>query len=383
VATLLDVLLDANLLQEVAEERFRFHDLVRLHARQKADTVDPAPVRDRALLALVEWQHAAAVRADLAVTPYRRRLPYAYRTSPPDLPSFAGRGGALSWLERERANLVAAGRAALDHGWAELAWHLCDVMWPLLLYLKLPVHRLDLDTRGVEAARQWGDPMAESRMLRRLGRTRTTLGDYDLAERHLRAAIARSEQAGDLQGGVESREMLAALYRDSAREAAALEVFLDVLDGRRRLGDDRGTGLTLINVGTLLSRLGRAGEATGLLREAVTLLEPLAGTDPYNGLRAKLGLADAFLRTDDVTGAEQLAAEAIEGMRAIGSSFGEADALTLLAKVAERRGHTDRAHELRSLARAIHESLGSARAAEPPGPAAAPQKVEEGGDGVD
>jgi tetratricopeptide (TPR) repeat protein len=387
--TLTETLLEANLLQEVSEERYAYHDLIREHARHKARTDDSGPVRDQALFAQCEWYLAASSGADVTVTPYRRRLPYAYAAAPAELPSFAARDEALAWLERERMNLIGAGRAALEKGWAELAWHLSDVMWPLLLYLKLPRDRRDIDARGVEAARLWGNAWAEGDMLKRLGRTCTTLGEYELAERHLRAAIACCDRAGDAEGGVEAREMLASLYRDSGREAAALTDFLEVLAARRRLGDDRRTGLSLINLGTLLSRLGRAGEAIPLLEEAGALLDLMVDVDPYNGIRARLGLAGACLNTGDLDRAEHLAADAADGMHALGSVFGEAEALELLGGIADRRGRPERAHQLLGRALEIFENLSSGRAgalrqfmAGLP-PPVAPQEVEERRDRLD
>src|SRR4029453_6855446 len=151
-------------------------------------------------LAMLEWYLAAAAVADGVVTPYRRRLPYVYVTDPQDLPTLAKRDEALAWLDRERLNLISAAGAALDRGWAELSWQLADVMWALLLYRKHYRDRQIIDARGVEGARLWGNPWAEGRMLKRLGRTCTVAGDYRAAEEHLRTAMRRSAEAGDAHG---------------------------------------------------------------------------------------------------------------------------------------------------------------------------------------
>jgi tetratricopeptide (TPR) repeat protein len=335
---------------------------------------------------MIEWYLAAAGVADLMLTPHRRRLPYTFVTAPPDSPPFADRSEALSWLERERVNLIAAGRAALENRWAELAWQLSDVMWPLLLYSKVPNDRRTIDVQGLAAARLWGNPWAEGRMLKRLGRTCTTLGEYVLAEQHLQAAVARCDEAADIEGGIEAHEMLASLYRDSGRESAALELFLDVLTARRRSADNRSTSLTLINIGTLLSRLRRPGEATTFLQEAVALLSPLVGVDPYNSARARLGLADALLRLRELDRAERLAAEAVDGMRTAGSAFGEAEALEVLGRLAERRSDFARSHRFLSQALEIFDALGSHRSAavhQILSTLPAPPEVEKDGDGLD
>jgi tetratricopeptide (TPR) repeat protein len=366
---LIDVLLDVNLLQEVAEERFRYHDLIHLHARQKATAEETGT----ALLAMLEWYLAAAGAADTVVTPYRRRLPYAYRTAPPAPPSFGDRDRALAWLDAERSNLGAAGQAALDRGWAELAWQLSDVLWPLQLYRK-STDRPDIDARGLAAARMWGDPRAEGFMLKRLGRTCTTLGEHDRAEQLLREAVAKL--AGDPAGQAEAQEMLALAYRDSGRRDAAIALLEHVLAVRRGLGDDRDVGKTLINLGEL--RSGR--EAVGLLQEAGRLLERSAAADPYNPVRARIGLARAHLDAGDVAAATRTATEAVAGMRRLGSAIGEADALELSARIAARRGDPARRRVCLEQATQLLEAHGSPRAAAVRRQLAAPPGMEDTGE---
>jgi tetratricopeptide (TPR) repeat protein len=352
---LIDSLLEANLLQEVAGERFQLHDLIRLHARERAESDDTEAVRDAALLGLAEWYLGAAGVADLVVTPYRRRLAYVFRTNPPELPEFADRGAALDWLERERVNLRLAGQAALDRGWAELAWQLCDVLWPLQLHRKSGDRR-EIDARGVAAAELWGDLRGLGRMLKRLGRTCTTLGEHDLAERYLRTAVARYAEAGDVAGGVEAREMLALAHRDAGSVLVAVDMLREVLATWRRLDDRRHAGLTLIELGTLASRLGRPAEAIDHLREAQRLLAGSADADPYNPVRVTAGLAGAYLDIGDLVAAERLAAEAAEGMTALGNFLGAAEALDLCGRIAARGGDLDRSHQFVRRARELRES---------------------------
>lgn len=356
-----EVLLEASMLQEVTEERFRFHDLLHLHALQKADAEDTCAERAQALLAMLEWYLAAAAVADEVVTSYRRRLPYVYVTNPGALPSFARRDEALIWLDRERLNLISAAGAALERGWAELSWQLADVIWALLLYRKHYRDRQIIDARGVEAARLWGNPWAEGRMLKRLGRTCTVAGDYRAAEEHLKTAMLRSSEADDAHGAEEAHEMLAALYRDSGRESLALDTFHLVLQAKRGLGESRNVGLTLINIGMLQSRMDRPGEAIVALRQAEALLTQLADADPYNLLRVKIGLAGAYLHLGELCAAQEAAAEAGEGMRILGSAFEHAEALNLLGLIAEKRGDLlDARHHFTS-ALAIHDGLASSR----------------------
>jgi tetratricopeptide (TPR) repeat protein len=242
-----------------------------------------------------------------------------------------------------------------------LAWQLSDVVWPLQLYRKSGDRR-DFDERGLAAARMWGEPFAEARMLRRLGRTSSTLGEHDEAERLLTAAMARFRQAGAVDESIESEGLLALAYRDAGRLEAASDLLRRVLAEFRARGRDRDIGLTLINLGDLSSRLGRQGEAIEFLREAGGLLERSVAADPYNPVRVRAGLARAYLAAGDLPAADRAAAEALDGMRRLGTAVGEAEALELAGVIATRRGDVTlgRSHLRRALS--IFEAHGSPRA---------------------
>jgi tetratricopeptide (TPR) repeat protein len=355
-------LLDASLLQEADEDRFRFHDLLLLHARRQADVDDTEHDRAIAVVAMLEWYLMAAARADVVITPYRRRLPYRPATAPADLPVLSDRDEALDWLELERVNLVDASRVALEYGQPSLAWQLCDVMWPLFLYRKHYRDRMEVDARGVEAAGRWGNGWAEADMLKRLGRVCTVAGDFDSAERHMRAAAAGYRAAGDVHGSVDAEEGLASLYRDRGADETAAAMFTRVLAANRELGDDRRVGLTLINLGMLLPKLGRSAEAIELLGEAQELFARLADVDPYNAVRVMIAMAAAYLGLGELEAAERAAGEAADRMQDLGSEHEYAEAQNLLGEVAERRGDSETARHHYRRASAIFNALGSSRA---------------------
>jgi tetratricopeptide (TPR) repeat protein len=362
-------LLQASLLQETDEDRFRYHDLVRLHARLKADTDETPGDREAAVVLMAEWYLQAARRADDIVTPGRRRPAYPLLSEPAGLPRFGGFRDALAWLERERANLVAAGRVALELGHPALAWQLCDVLWPLLLFFKPPLReRLDVDSRGVQAARASGDAWAEAVMLKRLGRVSAKLGDHAAAEAHTRAAIRRYEDAGDAPGRLDAQEGLAVVYLESGREQQAAQLLAEMLEGNRRLGRRRNVGLALISLGLVRQRLGRAADAVAPLREARAVFNDLAGADPhsansYNEARATAGLAGALLAVGDLPAAQTAATEAVQRMRALGTAHELAEATTLLARIARRRGDAETARQHFRTAVGMFTAAGSPRAA--------------------
>ena len=354
-------LLEASLLEEVAENRFRFHDLLRLHAREMAELHDADAVRRAVVHGMLEFYLAAAHRADLVVTPYRQRLPYADHQAFGAPPEFFGRGDALAWLERERTNLMHAGRAAFELGYYELAWQLSDVMWPLLLYVKNYRDRLEIDERGVRAARAWENVWAEANMLKRLSRVCGRVGDYEAAERHGRTAVDRYREAGDTPGTLDAEEGLATLYLETGREDQAADAFTRILAGRRKLSDARSIGLTCINLGMLLTRTGRPTDALPLLLEARQIFAGLSEVDPYNGARVLIGLAGAYLGIGNLDVAEETATEAARRMAELGSDNERAEALDLLGRIAQERGDDATARQHYRQALAVFHTLGSPR----------------------
>ncbi|MFI9586575.1 NB-ARC domain-containing protein [Streptomyces sp. NPDC052236] len=167
---LLEQLADVHLLEEVGEERYRFHDLVRAHAHELAVAEDGhghmAAVVRRVAVGYLRF----AAGADFRVIPSRWRLGPAYigLTLPENRDPLDGRR-ALEDLRHERENLAAAVRAAERYGFDDLVWQLCEAMWGLHLRLGFHEQWVDTHLRGVEAARrraaEFGDARAVGRML--------------------------------------------------------------------------------------------------------------------------------------------------------------------------------------------------------------------------
>jgi tetratricopeptide (TPR) repeat protein len=358
----LDHLIEDNLLEEIREDRYRFHDLLLLHARQRSAAEDSPQERDDALLGILEWYLAMTLSADQVLTPYRRRpFRYAFKSSRPAPCVFADREQALSWLDSERSNLIAVGRTALDRKWPELAWHLSDAMWPLLLYRKHYRDRLEIDERGVHAARAWANKWAEAEMLKRLGRVSTVLGQHEQAEQQLRSAELIFDGQRDELGAAGAREYLALLFLDADRLAEATSIFEELLATHRALGADRNVGLDLINLGHVLTRQGRAEQAIARLTEAHEIFGRLTTTDPFNAARVLNELARAQHQAGHVEQAREWAVQGSRAMIELGSDFGQAEAHEVLAEIAASTGDLTEASEHYQHALRIFDSAFSAR----------------------
>jgi len=100
MARLLDILTGASLLEETMTGRFRFHDLVRLHAREKA-AVDTDAEQRAVTVRAVDWYLQRAVAADLVVIPGRWQLGGQYALARQTTSAFPAPAAALAWLNRK------------------------------------------------------------------------------------------------------------------------------------------------------------------------------------------------------------------------------------------------------------------------------------------
>ena len=73
VADALEALVDANLLESPAPDRYRFHDLLRFYATERAQAEESETARDEAVARLLRWYVDTAEAAADTVAPHRYR----------------------------------------------------------------------------------------------------------------------------------------------------------------------------------------------------------------------------------------------------------------------------------------------------------------------
>ncbi len=235
----LDQLVDAHLLELSGASRYRYHDIVRLFARERALSVEGVSDRVAALNRRTAWLLAATAAAARLLYP-NDPLPFAASTDETEhaeLP-LASVADAWTWFEREHTNLLmiarqqhAAGQALSDlrdlalivvkfidyAGYlseqqqfgqlaVEAAQRLGDrsgtaVALNIVAVALLRQGRLDegigLLERNLVVQRELGDRARIAACLNNLGNALRDKGDLDGAVRHLRAALAIRRELGD------------------------------------------------------------------------------------------------------------------------------------------------------------------------------------------
>ncbi|KAK1182300.1 tetratricopeptide repeat protein [Streptomyces sp. NBS 14/10] len=346
VADALGDLLAAHMATRLDErgEWFRLHDLVRLHARERAETHESESVRTALLGRVVAYYRVAADAADRAAAGDRFRLPTAGAGNDGEeeavraaAPTFADRSEALEWLDTERTNLLPVLRAAAEHGWHDAVWRLCQSLWTLYHTRKHYGDWIESHRLGVEAAQWEGRVDAEVRMHNQLARAYYELKELDRAAEEL-------ARAGELLGLVSDPRLPGVIWETDGllrlahgRPLEALDLFQRAKEANEAAGDRHGVVVQSYNVGQALFHAGRYEQARTVLTEARGIVEE-TDDDP---MRSRIGI---------VLGRVHRAEGAVdEAMSAL------ADAVTWAARLGQHTKWEEALDQLIGLAAEAHD----------------------------
>ncbi len=347
VADALEVLVDAQLLQSPAPERYRFHDLLRTYAAERAVAEEPPPDREAAVGRLLTWYLHSVVAMARLVSPHRDQVPLGPPGPAWNPLSFSALEEALNWGEVERANLVAATQQAADWGMDEIAWKLPVAA---LSFFNRRSYRAEwVRTHGValESVRRAGDRAGEAWVLNNLGMVHGQLELPD-AIGYFEQALAIRRESGDHFGEAQTANNLANTYLLLHR-FDALEPMQEALDIQRRTGHRYGEAVALINLGEAYLHLARTDEAIGCLRQAREIFRGVG--DARGEGYALHDLGQAFLDRGRPDDALDRLDQALRIRRAGGERLAEAQTLRLLghAQLAAHRPEDSRESWARAL----------------------------------
>ncbi|HEX8627001.1 MAG TPA: NB-ARC domain-containing protein, partial [Catenuloplanes sp.] len=293
-------LTDANLLERAADQRIRFHPLVREHARLKARD-EPADELRQRQLTIIEWYRDTGVAWENGVT-RRWRESAAYRkltAAPPFDPDT--RQQALQWLTDERTNLERAVTIAVEIRADAIAVDLGFVLWTPFHLFGYTQETMDAMERGVDAARRLNDHRAAMQLISQQGYGCFATGDHEAAERYFAESLALAKQLHHGLGQQSALEWLGKVAAARARLAAdngdvttaseqlaaALEFYRQSEAIARTPGmvpsDDVGRVLALLALhrGRLFNQHHNFARAAQVLPEAVRHFQPTAEGDNY------------------------------------------------------------------------------------------------------
>ncbi len=324
---LLEPLVDVQMLEVSAvaptgEFRYRFQDMLRLFAREKAGVELPADRRAGAVerivggwLALAEEAHPRVYGGDYTVL---HGDGVRWRPDPEYVD--AAMTDPLDWMEGERENMCAAVGQAVDAGLHEACWDLAVTVATL----------------------------CELR------------GHFDEWQQTHQAALTATRAAGNVRGTAALMGSLGTLYLMRGQNRHAHEALGAALDEFVALDEPRGAGLCRRDLALLARYAGDDELALSLYEQAIAdfdRVDDIVGRATVLTQRAHI----LYLGGEFATARADLA-EAMEINRSVGYAGGVARALRRLGQVQSRSGAHDEAErtlvEVLGMVRRSHDVIG-------------------------
>lgn len=339
---LVERLAEARLLEPLGvdrtgQARYRFHDLVRLYARERAER-EVAPEQRRAAVSrlLHTWLTLVcrAGAAEPSGTVHLKPRAADHTADPALVATLLDRPG--DWLAAEHTSLVAAVDLAAGLGLDEQA---CDLATALVQATFRVNNRFDAWWRthdtALKAARQAGNRRAEAVLLNGLGQLRYEQDRFADANHHYREALVRFRRLGDVTGQSTALSGIAVASREQGHFAEAMACLEQALPGFEQGGDGAGVAGTHYDLGAILREQGRSEESMAHLRRAATVYRSL-GSRRGEALSLR-GIGLVHRADGDLALAEERCSQALIILRSTGDRLMTAYAAQALAKVRFRR----------------------------------------------
>ena len=331
----LDELSAAHLVAHAGPDRYRFHDLIGLYARERAEPAEAA----RSAARVIDWYLTIGDAANRVFNPARDRAGAIVADPPIEPPFAAERAAALEFLDGEQPNLLAAVRLAAERGDDRSAWRLAYLFAGFLTMRGHAGPRVEMCRLGLAAAQRVGDPTAEGLTRSLLGLACHATQAYEEALEHFEAALALMRAAGDVRGQGMAFNNIALAQGQLGRFDAALDAFHQALELQTADDDEPGVVTSLNNIGHTHINLGRPDIAREYLGRALPLTRRLGL--PRHEAYTLVSLGEAHRADADPTGALAHFIAALAIRRRLGERRLEADTLNLIGLTYRDRGdHT-------------------------------------------
>jgi tetratricopeptide (TPR) repeat protein len=400
---LLETLVDTSLIESAAPARYRFHDLLRLYARECAERDETEQERRAALSRVMDFYLASASRAYELENPGDRVLDHLAPTQE-YAAEFTITEEATEWLASEGENLLSAVQQVADSGHGSMR-QAVDLLLVARTLMESGAHAGPYEKAArtmVSTANDRGDTLVEARGRIWLGQLLRMSGRLQEAETEAKRALVLGIAADDpitcgyapdLRGIIAFQKRhfeVCAEYHTTALEAfradgnshgeaAALsnlsraQIELDdiptALSGmeqvvaiHRELGVGFRLGSGLYAMGVALTAVDRYDDAVDCLTEALGIFRD-ARLRFWEGMTL-FRLAKAHLVERRWRSAAALADQALPLLRETGGEWRTANALTVLGRALEGMAQPVRARACWHDALAAFTALGSPEAAE-------------------
>ncbi|MCK2237947.1 MULTISPECIES: BTAD domain-containing putative transcriptional regulator [unclassified Crossiella] len=258
-------LVTVSLLQTTSLDRYGYHDLIRLYARQKAgpDGTEVARLDDYIL-------GAAHDAAELIMPePLSAELD---RPGARGIEQFEDLEQALAWLDTERGLILAIIQAAGESDRPWVSWSLARALRNYFYFYDHRAEWLIAAEAALRAAEHSGNTLMVASMSDGVGTAFWSVGDYERARQSYGRAqelLGSAAAGGEVLAGIRLHIGIVALETGHAREAESAAAL--ALAHWRDAGSAKQIAQALVNLGTAKGRSGDLGQARRLMLEAIKL----------------------------------------------------------------------------------------------------------------
>ncbi|MFI1761454.1 BTAD domain-containing putative transcriptional regulator [Streptomyces sp. NPDC020800] len=333
---LIEQLVDAQLLEPVSvgvgHVRYRFQDLLRLFARERAleedsDTERRAGVRrvGGTSLALAREAHRRMYGGDYTVV----HGPASLRELPAHLVDSLLED-PMGWFETERLALTALVDQLARQDESSHAWDLAVTAVTLFQNRNYLEDWRDCAESALVAVRRTGDRLGEAALLQSLGTLEIIQWDFDSAGERLTPALRMFEELDRHQGRALVLRNLALCARHRSDPDRALELGRDALEIFREVGDHYAEAHVLGLLAQIELERGDAQASLLLSSEAVAKSRGLGVA--RGEAQSTVRLAEALIQQGAGERAEEACRRALELVLDSGDRRGEAHVLRALGE---------------------------------------------------
>jgi len=348
---LLEVLVDVQLLEISAADlngspRYKFHEIIRLFAREQLEIDESPQARHDNLirvgggwLSLAQQAHRRIYGGDYTVV-----LGNSPLFAPPPEYSDSVLQDPMCWLEAERVNLCAVVAQAARAGADELAWSLAVAMVALF---ETRCYYEDWERTHVlalEAVRAAGNSRGEAALLCSLASLHLSRSRLDEVEAVAAPALAAFRELGDQTGAALASRNLGMLYQMRREAEPAMACYREALDGFVAIGDPIGQAHVLSQMAQLRLRSQEFQVAGEYLARALALCRGIGNRRVESQVRYRL--SGLMLAEDRLEDAEDLLIDLLELVRETGDLVGHGRVLHRLGVINARQGRDDEAREM-------------------------------------
>jgi DNA-binding SARP family transcriptional activator/tetratricopeptide (TPR) repeat protein len=360
---LLELLVDVQMLDVVVVEatvglRYRFHEIIRVFAREQLEIGEEAAGQRAAVertvggwLAILEQAHRKIYGGDYTVL-----RGTASRWHPPAAHVQELLGDPLEWMDAESVNLCCAVDQAAAAQLDEHCWELATALVTLFEargYLDLweRTHR-----QALEAVRRAGNKRGTAALLSSLGTLHLSRRQPEESRQALDAALGLFEELDDAHGRALCLRDLGLLERRHGESPeSALALYKRSIRDFDRAGDIVGKATVLTQSAHVWMRQGDTVTAHARLEEA---LEIYRSVGYFGGqARALRRMGQVLLQRGEPEAAERKLTEVLAMVRQVGDVIGESHLLVDLGEVNASIGRYEQAERLYSAALGIREQI--------------------------